>query len=195
MIILVTLLYSASLLYMFLFSLGQLHLTWLYVRSGKRRQNKPRPSKEFEPHVTIQLPVFNERYVIERLIVAVSQLDYPKEKMEIQILDDSTDDTTAIILKKVESLRHLQLDINLIHRESRAGFKAGALDHGLKLAKGEFIAIFDADFIPDPGFLKNTLHIFSDPTIGAVQTRWDHINKDYSVLTQLQALGWMPTFP
>ena len=189
MIIIITILYSASLLYMFLFSMGQLHLTWLYLKSRKGGESKLPMPEEFEPHVTVQLPVFNERYVIERLLVAVSQLDYPKEKLEIQILDDSTDDTTAIILKTVESLRHLRLDINLIHRETRAGFKAGALEHGFKLAKGKFIAIFDADFIPDPGFLKKTLHVFSDPTIGAVQTRWDHINKDYSVLTQLQAFG------
>jgi cellulose synthase/poly-beta-1,6-N-acetylglucosamine synthase-like glycosyltransferase len=152
--------------------------------------NNPAPlSDRFAPYVTIQLPVFNERYVVERLIDAVSHLHYPKDKVEIQILDDSTDDTTAIILKKIESLRHLALDIKLIHRENRAGYKAGALDNGLKLAKGEFIAIFDADFIPDPNFLNNTLHIFVDSSVGAVQTRWDHINKDYSLLTQLQAFG------
>lgn len=184
----VTILYSVSLLYMFLFSLGQLHLTWLYVRR-KKEKNLPASLEAPEPHVTIQLPVFNERYVVERLIDAVSRLNYPREKMEIQILDDSTDDTTAIILKKIESLRLLRLDINLIHRENRSGFKAGALDHGFKLARGEFIAIFDADFIPNPDFLRSTLHIFSDPSVGAVQTRWDHINKDYSVLTQLQAFG------
>ena len=189
MAILVTILYSASLLYMFLFSLGQLHLAWLYVRRKKDKNNFPDVSKIFEPHVTVQLPVFNERYVVERLIDAVSNLNYPREKIEIQILDDSNDDTTAIILKKVESLRQLKLDIKLIHRENRSGYKAGALDHGLRLAKGEFIAIFDADFIPDANFLNNTLHIFSDPTVGAVQTRWDHLNKDYSLLTQLQAFG------
>jgi cellulose synthase/poly-beta-1,6-N-acetylglucosamine synthase-like glycosyltransferase len=174
---------------MFLFSLGQLHLTWLYVRLKNNQRLLPDLPNTFEPHVTIQLPVFNERYVIERLIDAVGKLNYPKEKMEIQILDDSTDDTTAIILKKIESLRQLQLDIKLIHRENRAGFKAGALDHGLRLAKGSFIVIFDADFIPDADFLKRTLHLFSDPAIGAIQTRWDHINKNYSVLTRLQAFG------
>ena len=147
------------------------------------------PSSLFRPNVTVQLPIFNERYVVERLLDAVSKLDYPKEKMEVQILDDSTDDTTEIILKKLESLRALKLDINLIHRENRSGFKAGALDHGLKLASGEFIAIFDADFIPDPDFLNNTLYVFADPSIGAVQTRWGHVNKDYSILTQLQAFG------
>lgn len=189
MAILITILYSISLLYIFLFSLGQLHLTWLYVRRKNDKSDLSGSAQVFSPKVTIQLPVFNERYVVERLIEAVSKLKYPKDSLEIQILDDSTDDTTAIILKKVESLRLLKLDINLIHRENRSGFKAGALDHALKLAKGEFIAIFDADFIPDPDFLKNTLHVFSDPSIGAVQTRWDHINKDYSILTRLQAFG------
>lgn len=189
MAILVTILYSASLLYMFLFSLGQLHLAWLYARKKKDKNNLPDVSETFEPCVTVQLPVFNERYVVERLIDAVSHLNYPREKLEIQILDDSSDDTTSIVLKKIESLRQLTLDIKLIHRENRSGFKAGALDHGLKLAKGEFIAIFDADFIPDTDFLKHTLHIFSDAAVGAVQTRWDHLNKDYSLLTQLQAFG------
>jgi cellulose synthase/poly-beta-1,6-N-acetylglucosamine synthase-like glycosyltransferase len=189
MAILITILYSISLLYIFLFSLGQLHLTWLYVKIKRYKSDSSGSAQVFSPKVTIQLPVFNERYVVERLIEAVSKLKHPKDSLEIQILDDSTDDTTAIILKKVESLRLLKLDINLIHRENRSGFKAGALDHALKLAKGEFIAIFDADFIPDPDFLKNTLHIFSDPSIGAVQTRWDHINKDYSILTKLQAFG------
>ncbi len=188
MVVLVTIVYSASLLYMFLFSLGQLHLAWLYVTKRKERVN-PEVNSGFQPLVTVQLPVYNERYVVERLLEAISRLNYPREKIEIQILDDSTDDTTAIILKKIESMRHLRLDIKLIHREARTGYKAGALDHGLKLAKGEFIAIFDADFIPDENFLTDTLHFFSDSSIGAVQTRWAHLNKDYSMLTQLQAFG------
>lgn len=181
--------YSFSLLYIFLFSIGQLHLTWLYIRHKKKKIERSKTATAFQPDVTIQLPVFNERYVVERLVEAVSHLKYPREKLEIQILDDSTDDTTNIILKKIESLRYLKLDFKLIHREHRVGFKAGALDHGLKLAKGEFIAIFDADFIPDPDFLNSTLHLFSAPSVGAVQTRWDHVNKDYSLLTQLQAFG------
>jgi cellulose synthase/poly-beta-1,6-N-acetylglucosamine synthase-like glycosyltransferase len=187
--ILIVIVYSLSLFYIFLFSMGQLHLTWLYVIKKKHNSTTQRPSEIFEPLVTIQLPIYNERYVVERLLNAVTRLDYPRDRVEIQILDDSTDDTTEIILKKIESLRALKLDIKLIHRENRAGFKAGALDHGLKLAKGDFIVIFDADFIPDPDFLRNTLHIFSDTAIGAVQTRWGHINKDYSLLTQLQAFG------
>ncbi len=147
------------------------------------------PREKYEPLVTVQLPIFNEKYVVERLLEATSQLNYPKEKLEIQLLDDSTDETTNIILKKIESLRPLGLDIKLIHRENRLGFKAGALDHGLHSAKGEFIVIFDADFIPQPDFLQHTLPYFSDPCIGVVQTRWGHLNRDYSLLTQLQAFG------
>lgn len=169
--------------------MGQLQLTWLYIKSKKKSAISATSHSTSKPSVTIQLPIYNEKYVVERLIEAVSRLDYPKEKLEIQILDDSTDDTTEIILKKIESLRGLKLDIKLIHREERSGYKAGALDHGFKLAKGEFIAIFDADFIPAPDFLENTLYLFSEPSVGAVQTRWGHINKDYSILTQLQAFG------
>ena len=185
---LITILYCLSLLYIFLFSLGQLHLTWIY-RKGKKKIVQLNDLEIFEPIVTIQLPVFNEKYVVERVLQAVSLMDYPKSKYEIQLLDDSTDETTEIILKKIESLRPLGLDITLIHRENRLGFKAGALDHGLQIAKGEFIVIFDADFIPQPDFLRKTLLYFANHSIGVVQTRWGHINKDYSFLTQLQAFG------
>ena len=189
MAILITILYSFSLLYIFLFSVGQLHLTWLYLKNKKKIKEIATSSKTFQPNVTIQLPIYNEKYVVERLLDAVSKLAYPKEKLEIQILDDSNDETTEIILKKIESLRILKLDIKLIHRENRFGYKAGALGHGLKLAAGEFIAIFDADFIPEQDFLEKTLSHFLEPSTGAVQTRWDHINKDYSILTKLQAFG------
>ena len=123
------------------------------------------------------------------MIDAVSKLDYPKTKLEIQILDDSTDETSQIILKKIESIRPLGLNIKFIHREDRRGYKAGALGHGLKLADGEFIAIFDADFLPEPDFLKNTIKHFSDPEVGVVQTRWTHLNSEYSLLTKLQAFA------
>lgn len=183
----IAILYSLSLLYIFLFSLGQLHLTWVYRRG---RGSAPEvPHVKFEPMVTIQLPVYNEKYVVERLLAATSQMKYPKDKLEIQLLDDSTDETTNIILKKIESLRPQGLDIKLIHRENRAGFKAGALDHGLQSARGECIVIFDADFVPQPDFLQQTLSYFTDPAIGMVQTRWGHLNRDYSLLTQLQAFG------
>jgi cellulose synthase/poly-beta-1,6-N-acetylglucosamine synthase-like glycosyltransferase len=185
--IFILLLYSLSLLYIFLFSLGQLHLTWIYRKIKK--ENSAHHAKDFFPSVTIQLPVYNEKYVVERLLEAVSRLDYPKDKLEVQVLDDSTDETTSIILNKIESLHNGNLDIKHIHRENREGFKAGALQHGLKIAKGDFIAIFDSDFIPEPGFLQKTIYHFSDPSIGVVQTRWGHINKNYSLLTQLQAFG------
>lgn len=182
-------LYSLSLLYIFLFSMGQLHLTWVYIKSHKQEKQDVPYQPSFTPFVTVQLPVFNEKYVVERLLDAVSKLDYPKDKLEIQVLDDSTDDTTEIIQRKLELLQPLGLDIKLIHREDRTGFKAGALDHGFQLAKGEFIAIFDADFLPHPDFIKKTIPHFENREIGVVQTRWGHINKNYSLLTQLQAFG------
>ena len=184
----ITILYCLSLLYIFFFSLGQLHLTWIY-RKGKKNIVPTNNPGKFEPIVTVQLPVFNEKYVVERLLDAVVGIDYPKDRYEIQLLDDSVDETTEIILKKIESLRPLGLDITLIHRENRSGYKAGALNHGLQVAKGEFIVIFDADFVPLPDFLRKTLPYFTDPSIGVVQTRWGHINQDYSFLTQLQAFG------
>lgn len=186
---LVVVVYSLSLLYIFLFSISQLHLTWVYIKSRKKKETATVFDGNFEPHVTVQLPVFNEKYVVERLIDAVSKFDYPKNKLEIQVLDDSTDETTEIILRKIESIRPLGLDIKLIHREDRKGFKAGALDEGHKIAKGEFIAIFDADFLPHPDFIKKTVPYFKEENIGVVQTRWGHINKDYSLLTKLQAFG------
>lgn len=186
--IVIILLYSISLLYIFLFSMGQLHLTYVYIKAKKNIVDA-NPELVTFPFVTIQLPIYNEKYVVERLLDAVSQFDYPKEKLEIQVLDDSTDETTEIILKKIESLRPLNLNFKLIHREHRVGYKAGALEHGFHVASGEFIAIFDADFIPSPDFLKKTLPYFVNEKVGVVQTRWGHINKDYSILTQLQAFG------
>jgi cellulose synthase/poly-beta-1,6-N-acetylglucosamine synthase-like glycosyltransferase len=139
--------------------------------------------------VTIQLPLYNEMYVAERLINAVCDIDYPRERMEIQVLDDSTDETTQIVAGVVEQKQNEGFDICHIRRESRKGFKAGALKEGLKSAKGEYIAIFDADFIPHKDFLKKTLTFFSNPKIGMVQTRWEHLNSEYSLLTKAQALA------
>ena len=183
----IAILYTVSLLYLFLFSLGQLHLTYIYRKRKKNIQTTP--SGNFEPTVTIQLPVFNEKYVVERLIEAVAKIDYPREKLEIQVLDDSTDETSGIIYQKLEWLKKHSLDIKHYHRENRAGFKAGALEGGLMKAQGDFIVIFDSDFIPEENFLRKTLPYFTDPVIGVVQTRWGHINKDYSFITQLQAFG------
>ncbi|MBI4528172.1 MAG: glycosyltransferase [Deltaproteobacteria bacterium] len=138
------------------------------------------------PQVTIQLPTYNERYVIQRLIEAVVRLDYPKDRLEIQLLDDSTDETTAIAAQLTEQYRQEGFDITLRHRRQRTGYKAGALKQGLEVAKGEFIAIFDADFTPPPDFLRRTLPFFVDPAIAVVQTRWGYINQDYSLLTRSQ---------
>ncbi|MEJ2222769.1 MAG: glycosyltransferase family 2 protein [Desulfobacterales bacterium] len=141
------------------------------------------------PRVTIQLPIYNERYVVERLIKSVCRFDYPEALFEIQILDDSTDDTGDIAKAVTGQMKDRGFDIQYIHRDHRTGFKAGALREGLKTAKGELVGIFDADFIPRPDFLKETVPYFSDPAIGMLQTRWGHINSDYSLLTRAQSIG------
>lgn len=139
--------------------------------------------------VTIQLPLYNEEYVVKRLIDSVCKIDYPKDLLEIQVLDDSTDETVDIVNKLVNIKKDEGFDICHIRRKDRKGFKAGALKEGLKLAKGELIAIFDADFVPKTDFLKKTLKYFTNPQIGMVQTRWEHLNEDYSILTRIQALA------
>ena len=141
------------------------------------------------PKVTIQLPVFNEYYVVERLIRAACEIDYPRALLEIQVLDDSTDDTLSVSKRCVEEYRARGFDIHLLHRQNRSGYKAGALREGLATAAGEFIAIFDADFIPPRDFLMHTLPAFSDSKVGMVQTRWGHLNQAYSLLTRAQAIG------
>lgn len=188
MIILIV--YSVAMLFIFLYSLVQGHLTLIYWVSKRRKDDAKKKviEKEF-PMVTVQLPIYNELYVVERLIDCVSQLDYPKDKFEIQVLDDSTDETVEIIKRKVESIRRNGINIVHIRRESRAGYKAGALAHGLLQARGEFIAIFDADFLPGCDFLLKTLPYFEDEKVGLVQTRWGYLNEDYSLLTRLQAFG------
>ena len=183
----IAIVYILSLFYLFVFSLGQLHLTHIYLR--RKEEVKTPPGPDFEPLVTIQLPVYNEKYVVERLIDAVVKIKYPPEKLEIQILDDSTDETSGIIYQKIEWLHEFGYDLKHLRRESRKGYKAGALQEGLQSARGEFIVIFDSDFVPDADFLQKTLAHFKDPSVGAVQTRWGHINKDYSLITRLQAFG------
>lgn len=140
------------------------------------------------PFVTVQLPIYNEMYVVERLIDNITQFDYPKDRFEIHILDDSTDETLDITLKKVKEYKAKGFHIEQITREKRQGFKAGALKDAMPYANGEFIAIFDADFLPRPDFLKQTIPYFKNPEIGVVQTRWEHINENYSLITRLQAL-------
>jgi len=141
------------------------------------------------PKVTVQLPMYNEMYVIERLIAAVCNFEYPKDKLEIQVLDDSTDETVNIAKRLVDFYKEQGYDINYIHRENRQGFKAGALKYGLNLAKGEFIAIFDADFVPKRDFLLKTIPQFTNENVGCVQTRWEHLNEEYSLLTRALALA------
>jgi len=141
------------------------------------------------PRITVQLPIYNERYVVQRLLDAVTHMSYPKELLEIQVLDDSTDETTTITSQLVRQYRQEGFDITLLHRQQRQGYKAGALRAGCAVAKGVFIAVFDADFVPAPDFFVRTLPFFQDPTIGLVQVRWEHINGDYSVLTRAQTFG------
>ena len=156
------------------------------------RKFPPQPRGAFAeadlPHITVQLPLFNEMYVVERLVQAVTELDYPRERLEIQVLDDSTDETTSIARATVEKYARNGFDIHYIHRNDRTGFKAGALEHGMKSAKGELIAIFDADFVPKPDFLRKLVHYFTDPTVGCAQMRWAHINGSYNLLTRLQTI-------
>lgn len=140
------------------------------------------------PKVTIQLPVFNEMYVVERLVDSVCRIDYPRELLEIQLLDDSTDETCAIARACVERNRQKGHNVVYIHRENRQGYKAGALEHGLKSATGEFVAVFDADFVPSPDFLRRTVPFFADSQVGMVQVRWGHLNREFSILTQAQSI-------
>src|SRR5580765_3904093 len=140
------------------------------------------------PRVTVQLPLLNEMYVVERLVKAVTEIDYPRDRLEIQVLDDSTDETVNIAQATVADYAREGFDIHYIHRDDRTGFKAGALEHGLKTAKGEMIAIFDADFVPKPDFLRKLIDYFVTPTVGCAQMRWSHINGSYNLLTRLQTI-------
>jgi cellulose synthase/poly-beta-1,6-N-acetylglucosamine synthase-like glycosyltransferase len=167
-----------------------LHRYVMVFLFNKYRKQTAVPKAQFEelPRVTVQLPSYNEMYVIERVIDAVCAFDYPRDRLDIQVLDDSTDETQMIARNAVERWANLGLDIHYIHRSDRTGFKAGALENGLRTAKGEFIAIFDADFVPDADYLHKTIHHFTDPQIGMVQARWEHLNREYSFLTRAQAI-------
>jgi cellulose synthase/poly-beta-1,6-N-acetylglucosamine synthase-like glycosyltransferase len=162
-------------------------MVWLYYR---HRADVPRPAGDLDPlpRVTVQLPIFNEVYVVERLIEAVAAIDYPKRLLEIQILDDSTDETRYVARRVAERLQGLGFRLSYLPRAHRAGYKAGALQAGMEAASGEFLAIFDADFVPGPGFLRETLPYFSDPRVGLVQARWEHLNRDFSLLTRIQSI-------
>jgi cellulose synthase/poly-beta-1,6-N-acetylglucosamine synthase-like glycosyltransferase len=181
-----SLIYLISALLVALYGANALLLAALYLR--RRRERSPQaPPPETWPVVTVQLPIYNELYVVKRLIDAVACLDYPRERLQVQVLDDSTDETTRITRTHVAHHRALGLDIELIHRRDRRGFKAGALAHGLKTARGELVAIFDADFVPTADFLKRTVpHLVAEPGLAFVQTRWGYLNPSYSTGT----LSW-----
>src|SRR5256714_1643912 len=156
----------------------------------KHRKRATEPAGHFEqlPKVTMQLPIFNEVYVVERLLRSVSEIDYPKDRLHIQVLDDSTDDTKELTESCVAELQGRGFDVELIHRMDRTGFKAGALETGLASTDSEFVCILDADFVPNPDLLKRTIHFFTDPKVGMIQTRWGHLNRGYSLLTRVQAM-------
>lgn len=171
----------------FFLSLLSCHRLYLALAALKRRQ-EPFDTTVDLPHVLVQLPIFNERYVVVRLIRAACTLDYPIDKMTIQVLDDSTDDTPAIAAPEIDKFARQGFNIHHVRRNNRQGFKAGALAHGLELCSAAFVAIFDADFLPKPNFLKELLPHFGDPSVGMVQARWDHLNRHTSALTAAQAV-------
>lgn len=183
--------YTLALLFILVYSIVQGHLIFKYFK-GRKKQKSANSTYRYSnfPHVTIQLPLYNESLVVERLIDSVVSIDYPIQRLEIQVLDDSDDETVEIVNKKVNEYQKKGYDITHIRREIRKEYKAGALKYGLQYAKGEFIAIFDADFIPPTDFLKKTIfHFIDDKQIGVVQTRWGHLNENYSTLTKLQAFA------
>lgn len=189
----VIIIYTIALVLIFLYALAQLNLLFNYLGARKKTQAH---CEQFDfshpeeiPFVTIQLPVYNELYVMERLLDNIAKLEYPKDKLEIQVLDDSTDASFEMTAAQIKRIQASGIDIRHVTRKDREGFKAGALKEGLKTAKGEFIAIFDADFLPKPNWLKQTIPYFKDPTIGVVQTRWGHLNRNYSILTRVQAFA------
>ena len=190
--LIIIIIYTLALLLIFFYSLAQLNLYFNYLKAKKSNQdcetfNLNNPHEV--PYVTIQLPLYNEKYVVERLLNNIATIEYPKDRLEIQVLDDSTDESVLQTKDQIEELRANGLDIIHITRVNRKGFKAGALKEGLKIAKGEFIAIFDADFLPKPNWLLKTIPYFKDEQIGVVQTRWGHINRNYSMLTKVQAFA------
>ncbi len=180
--------YFAVMIVLSIYGLHRYKLVWQYYHYRKNATREPPRHFAQLPRVTIQLPIFNEQFVIDRLIESVCRIDYPRDLLQIQVLDDSTDETKEVAQLIVDRYRSLGHPIVYIHRTDRSGFKAGALQEGLKTATGEFIAIFDADFVPPPNWLMRVIHHFAEPDIGMVQTRWSHLNRDYSFLTQVEAI-------
>ena len=175
--------YFAVMIVLAIYGVHRYQMAWLYWKY--RKNYRPDPDAYFDqlPRITVQLPIFNEQFVVERLLEAICAMEYPKDRLEIQLLDDSTDETQAVAAALVERYAALGSPIVYIHRTNRHGYKAGALDEGLKVAKGDLIAIFDADFVPPHDWLMKVVHHFTEPGIGMVQTRWTHLNRDYSMLT------------
>jgi cellulose synthase/poly-beta-1,6-N-acetylglucosamine synthase-like glycosyltransferase len=184
----ILIIYFLALSVLFGFGIHGLILLYYYRKTQTYKHKEPKLPEEL-PMVTIQLPLYNEYFVVERLIRSVCNIKYPKEKLEIQVLDDSTDESQELCKSLVEEYKQKGFNIKYIHRTDRTGYKAGALKNGLELAEGEFVAIFDADFVPNENFLLKTIPYFSDPQIGMVQTRWEHLNEEYSYLTRAQALA------
>ncbi|HEU5458737.1 MAG TPA: cellulose synthase family protein [Terracidiphilus sp.] len=180
--------YFAVMIALSIYGVHRYVLVYLYYKY--RKNYNPNPPAHFAelPRVTVQLPIFNEQFVIDRLVEAVCAMEYPRDRLDIQVLDDSTDETQEVAAGIVARYAAMGHPIEYIHRTNRHGFKAGALDAGLKVAKGEFVAIFDADFVPPPDWLMRVIHHFAEPGIGMVQTRWTYLNRDYSMLTQIEAM-------
>ncbi len=188
----ILILYVVSIVLIFFYGLAQFNLLLNYLKSKKQIDNAAQfnfVKGDRFPIVTVQLPLYNEKYVVERLLRSIAELDYPKDKLEIQVLDDSTDDSVTNTQQLIKEFAQNGLDIKHITRSNRLGFKAGALKEGLEVAKGEFIAIFDADFVPQKNWLLLTIPYFKDSKIGVVQTRWGHLNRNYSILTKIQAFA------
>ncbi|MEZ4849291.1 MAG: glycosyltransferase [Bacteroidia bacterium] len=179
--------YCITLTLIVVYSLGQLHLLITFVRNRKKIKQEPPLTGDDVPFVTVQLPIYNELYVLERLLDSMEAMNYPRDRFEVQLLDDSDDETAEVAARKVAELKAKGLQIEHIRRPERTGFKAGALAYGLNLAKGDFIAIFDADFLPRPSYLRAAMANFNDKNIGVVQARWEHINQSYSLFTEAQA--------
>jgi len=180
--------YFAVMILLAIYGVHRYTLVYLYYKHKKNYNPEPVGHFTELPRITVQLPIYNEQFVIDRLIEAICAMQYPTDKLEIQLLDDSTDETQQVAANIVERYAALGHPIVYMHRENRHGFKAGALDAGLKVAKGDLIAIFDADFVPPPDWLMNVVHHFTETEIGMVQTRWTHLNRDYSLLTQVEAI-------
>ena len=187
-LIIIVVLYIIPIAFIALYSFAQLHLLSVYLKNKKNVISAKPEIKEF-PMVTVQLPIYNELYVIERLIDRVCEFDYPLDRLEIQVIDDSTDETLDIVAKRIATHQANGIDIKQVFRKDRVGYKAGALEKANITAKGEFLAIFDADFIPRRDFLIETIPFFVDSKIGVVQTRWDHLNLNYSILTKVQGFA------